>query len=272
MRRRMFTDDIVSSGRFLRLSVGAQALYFHLGMNTDDDGIVEAFSVMRLSGAKEDDLVLLAEREFVTVLDKQELVVWMTGFQDFNKIDPRIKEDSKYLPLLLAKVEGVEVVESTKKEANRRRYQRLKVERSLKKGNDPREIIARSSGDIRDDPPHDPPVIHVVSIDKLSKGDVTGVTSKPAPNAVYLYWEEFIAPITRNPEPQRKAAVTILNKYGQQAAEKMVRVVAHAHADRYARKEVKCTSLASLLENWDKVVIYAKAASHRNAESVIPGK
>lgn len=38
--RRMFHRLVVESDKFLDLSVGAQALYFHLGMQADDDGFV----------------------------------------------------------------------------------------------------------------------------------------------------------------------------------------------------------------------------------------
>ena len=36
--RRMFHRLVVESDRFLDLPVGAQLLYFHLGMQADDDG------------------------------------------------------------------------------------------------------------------------------------------------------------------------------------------------------------------------------------------
>jgi hypothetical protein len=39
-QRRMFHTDVVESDRFLDLSAGAQLLYFHLGMQADDDGFV----------------------------------------------------------------------------------------------------------------------------------------------------------------------------------------------------------------------------------------
>lgn len=38
--RRMFHASVVESDTFLELPMGAQALYFHLGMHADDDGFV----------------------------------------------------------------------------------------------------------------------------------------------------------------------------------------------------------------------------------------
>ena len=56
----MFANAIVGSARFLRMGQSARLLYYDLGMRADDDGIVEAFTVMRETGASEDDLKLLA--------------------------------------------------------------------------------------------------------------------------------------------------------------------------------------------------------------------
>lgn len=108
-----------------------------------------------------------------------------------------------------------------------------------------------------------------------------GITNPPTPlqgedkrkNDVYLYWEEVIAPITSGVEIQRKASVTLLNKYGFDACQKMIRIAAHAHANQYARKEVKVQGLKALLDHWDAVVIYAKsvvshATTHQRAFNV----
>ena len=38
-QRRMFSKDIVESGAFMEMPLSTQALYFHLGMNADDDGL-----------------------------------------------------------------------------------------------------------------------------------------------------------------------------------------------------------------------------------------
>lgn len=63
--RRMFAKAITNSARFLRMPATARLLYYDLGMAADDDGITEAFSVMRTTGATEDDLRVLASRGYV---------------------------------------------------------------------------------------------------------------------------------------------------------------------------------------------------------------
>ena len=67
--RRMFSKNVINSGRFLRMPQSSRLLYYDLGMAADDDGIVEAFSVIRSTGATEDDLRVLSARKFVTVLN-----------------------------------------------------------------------------------------------------------------------------------------------------------------------------------------------------------
>lgn len=59
----MFSPEIVCSEEFLSMPVSSRALYFHLGMQADDDGFVQHQISMRVTGATGDDLkVLLAKR------------------------------------------------------------------------------------------------------------------------------------------------------------------------------------------------------------------
>ena len=67
--RRMFARSVIGSARFLRMPATSRLLYYDLGMQADDDGVVEAFSVMRTTGATEDDLRVLASKGFVRVLN-----------------------------------------------------------------------------------------------------------------------------------------------------------------------------------------------------------
>ena len=67
--RRMFSKKVIGSARFLRMPPSSRLLYYDLGMYADDDGIVEAFTVMRMTGAVEDDLRVLVATGFVRVLN-----------------------------------------------------------------------------------------------------------------------------------------------------------------------------------------------------------
>ena len=79
--RRMFSRAITGSGRFLRLSAQARALYYDLGMEADDDGFVEAFVRLRATGAEEDHLRELERAGLILILDEDDLVIHI---QDWN--------------------------------------------------------------------------------------------------------------------------------------------------------------------------------------------
>jgi hypothetical protein len=68
-------------------------------MNADDDGVVEAFSVMRLAAVGEDALNELVERNFIRVLNN-DLVAHILDWEENNKIRSDRKRDSIYKDLL----------------------------------------------------------------------------------------------------------------------------------------------------------------------------
>lgn len=72
----MVSRKIVESARFLKMPATSQNLYFHLVVNADDDGIVEAYSVLALTKANEDDLRVLVSKQFVYMLN-EDLVAYI---------------------------------------------------------------------------------------------------------------------------------------------------------------------------------------------------
>lgn len=83
--RRMFSRAITGSARFLKLSAQARALYFDLGMEADDDGFVEAFVRLRVTGAEEAHLRELETAGFLKVLN-EDLVVHLRDWTVNNLI------------------------------------------------------------------------------------------------------------------------------------------------------------------------------------------
>ncbi|MCR5763932.1 MAG: hypothetical protein K6G00_11180 [Treponema sp.] len=64
--KRMFSRFIVSTDKFKTLQLSSQALYFHLGMNADNDGFVDSpKSIQRSVGASDDDFKLFITKTFV---------------------------------------------------------------------------------------------------------------------------------------------------------------------------------------------------------------
>jgi hypothetical protein len=74
-KKRMFSSDITQSGDFLDLPLTSQALYFHLGMNADDDGFVAPRFIMKMIGSADDDLKILLAKTFLIPFEDRVVVV-----------------------------------------------------------------------------------------------------------------------------------------------------------------------------------------------------
>ena len=115
--RRMVSKTVTQTQKFLRLPLEAQALYFHLILNSDDDGIVEAFPVVRMIGSSEDSLGLLVIKQFIKPLG-EDMVYFITDFNEQNKIRPDRHKPSIHRDLAVEKlgleVDGNRLVDTTK--------------------------------------------------------------------------------------------------------------------------------------------------------------
>ncbi len=68
--RRMFSKKIIDSDEFLDMPLAAQALYFHLSMQADDDGFISSpKKTLRSIGASESDMELLIKKKFIIAFD-----------------------------------------------------------------------------------------------------------------------------------------------------------------------------------------------------------
>lgn len=74
--KRMFNRSITESDAFLDMPTSTQALYFHLNLNADDEGFVNAPNkVARNCGAAKDDLNLLLLKNFIIAFDNGIIVI-----------------------------------------------------------------------------------------------------------------------------------------------------------------------------------------------------
>lgn len=65
-QKRMFSKQITDSDAFIEMPLSTQCLYFHLGMQADDDGFINAPKrIQRVIGASDDDLKLLIAKKFI---------------------------------------------------------------------------------------------------------------------------------------------------------------------------------------------------------------
>lgn len=128
----MFSKSVIGSARFLRMPASSRLLYYDLGMQADDDGIVEAFAVMRTTGATEDDLRVLASREFIRVLN-EDLVSYITDWKRNNLIKKDRYQPSAYHSLLVKIENGTKLETEWNTSGTQAEPQYSRVEDSLVK-------------------------------------------------------------------------------------------------------------------------------------------
>ncbi|MGQ7564350.1 DnaD domain protein [Streptococcus suis] len=87
-QRRMFSKEITTSDLFVDMPASTQLLYFHLGMEADDEGFIgNARMLGRAYGASNDDIKLLQAKGFIIVFESGVTVV-----KDWN-LNNQIRKD-----------------------------------------------------------------------------------------------------------------------------------------------------------------------------------
>lgn len=97
--RRMFSKAITQSAKFTKMPVEARLLYYDLGMAADDDGVVEAFMVLRMTGVSEEYLEVLSQCGFIEILN-DDLVTHIVDWKQNNYIKKDRYKPSIYADLL----------------------------------------------------------------------------------------------------------------------------------------------------------------------------
>lgn len=101
--RRMMAKSIIKSDQFLDMPATTQNLYFHMLLDADDDGFVNApKSIMRIVGAKEDDMKLLVAKQFVIGFGSGVIVIkhWkIHNYIQSDRYKPSIQPERKLLEI-----------------------------------------------------------------------------------------------------------------------------------------------------------------------------
>lgn len=123
-QRRMFCKNITWSSDFIQMPQSAQNLYFHLGMNGDDDGFCETVMVLRMTQCNQADLDLLVKKNLVYVVNDE--VCILPDWHRHNRIQNDRYQSSKYLEN--PKIAAVYKKVMPEKYLIFKRYKRLYVE------------------------------------------------------------------------------------------------------------------------------------------------
>lgn len=143
--RRMFAKSVINSARFLTMPPSSRLLYYDLGMAADDDGVVEAFTVMRTTGAADDDLRVLVSKGFVSLLN-DELVAYITDWSTNNQIRKDRYQPSIYRNLLVKLGDGNQRLTDGLPDGNQRSTQ-------YRLGKDRLGKVSLEEGETADKPP-----------------------------------------------------------------------------------------------------------------------
>lgn len=98
-QRRMFSNRIANSAKFLQMPAESQLLYFHFILHADDDGIVESYPVMRLLGLAPDNFKVLIAKGFIQQLNEDQVII-IKDWTEHNIIRADRKVDSIYKHLI----------------------------------------------------------------------------------------------------------------------------------------------------------------------------
>ncbi|ASA89475.1 TPA: DnaD domain protein [Streptococcus agalactiae] len=115
-QKRMFSNIITDTDRFLDMPASSQNLYFHLNMHADDDGFVDSPKrIMRNVGAGNDDMNVLLSKKFVLNFDSGLILI-----KDW-KIHNVIRKDM-YKPTVYTEEKSQIIVDDTKSYQFRNEY------------------------------------------------------------------------------------------------------------------------------------------------------
>lgn len=251
--KRMINNVVTDAGIFLMMPPSTQSLYFHLCTHADDDGVVDAYSIIRMTQSKEDDFAILVSKKFVTVLDSAQQLIWINHWFEHNTIRSELITPSTYRELLVSVIPGVPVKESKKDADTRRRIAARKAVRSGQTADkqrirtvsaeNPRYSIEKSSIVKSSFTPSVP-----AGVQGGRNAFIEGL--KPETRALWDVWESTRTEITTDLEGNRSALNKLLDLEG--SPEKVARLIelsGKAYEDKYCPKEYKASSPHEL---WNK--------------------
>ncbi|MCL2474851.1 MAG: hypothetical protein FWF37_01775 [Chloroflexi bacterium] len=97
--RRMLANKIIDSDLFLDMPATAQLLYFHLLLKADDEGFIASpKSIMRIIGAKDDDIRILIAKQFLITFNSGVVVIrhWrIHNYIQSDRFHPTVHQTEK---------------------------------------------------------------------------------------------------------------------------------------------------------------------------------
>ena len=138
--RRMFAKTIIDSDAFLDMPISARLLYYDLAMRADDDGFINSpKKIMRIVGASDDDLKVLATKKFIIPFESGIVVIKHWKIHNYISKDryteTKYKDEKAMLQLdennayTLSEGKPLNLIEKTKQPLSEARQKRLDVKK-----------------------------------------------------------------------------------------------------------------------------------------------
>ena len=100
--RRMISKTVCETAQFLNMSFAARALYSHLVLGADDEGVVQVETVKRMGRYPKKAVDQLIECGYLIPLDDACMVGWIRHWSEMNKVTPQKFHSSIYHEQLIA--------------------------------------------------------------------------------------------------------------------------------------------------------------------------
>jgi hypothetical protein len=246
--RRMFSNRIANSARFLQMPADSQLLYFHMILRADDDGVVEAYPVIKLLGTTSDAFKVLLAKRFIVQLNEDQVVV-IIDWLEHNKIRADRKRDSIYKELLLNVYPEVKLIEAKERSDVKDNSKRVKTD-SPRTVHGQHKLSKVKLSKVKLD--------NKLSKDNLATNDLIDLFKSVNPNH-----ERLFVNIT-----QRSAIERMVKKFGSEKMTKLINILPKTNKLQYAPSITTPVQLEQKMANL-KVFLEKREEEVKNSKPII---
>lgn len=247
----MFSKDITENDAFLDMPLSTQALYFHLGMQADDDGFVSPVRIVRMLGAQTDDLKLLISKKFLLPFEDGVVVIKHWKINNYLRSD-RYKETPHREKIALLSVKnnnaytwytnGIPLVDAGKDSIGKDTIAEQSSDGELKDKKEKEMFNKYSEEYLEDDVQVDP--------DFKPKGKKKAKKVSDDVQAVFDLFDNPASALWRLREIERVAAQTLFDTYGLETLERRIKRIKQEkeNGDQYFPHVVTPSQLLDKME------------------------
>ena len=266
----MFSPDIVSSDAFVDMPMSAQALYFHLCLNADDDGFIgRPKQICRMVGANDDDLKILFAKRFLLAFKSGVAVIKHWLVHNLIRADLYNETTYKQEKNTLGLNEFGAYTELRPGVSPLRRIEEPQWLKRRRSSNDSKGLKPQTEHNSTNSVPQTVHNRHVGKerLGKERKGNIDtkvsigGATAKAAPvdakkvNEMFEYWNKTVGTNIRQTKTGVDYAKKLYREYEMDGVRKLIDGAALAVEDQYAPR---ISNFNDLYLKKDRLMLWGK--------------